>query len=273
MFSTRQKRIVQLIIFMVLLIIANPFDFGNQSAQAVGPGLESLDVTYLVDLTQQGSGQQAVETVSSVAVTAGNWGPAPGDQIVFDPYMRRAIRGAVLDYDEVPESCFDPRGAADPQMCVNAFHSTEVAVRFGPSFFTTPTEEGHIIRTPDDVMSTFIEESGHSWQEYAFETDGKMSGERIRETTIEDAHFWKKGREYQVKMYILNLDGEYLDLSDSQRTALLNAICGSDGYANPLGVEVPGYGPPPEWPAPDQWPTAAPRLSDHMDFCSANLSA
>lgn len=271
MFTQRKWQIAEIIIAIVLLIISNDRVFGKP-VEAVGPGLADLNVRGLTVLVQNGDGQTAVEQVHVLANALGNWGPAPEDLLIFDPYMMRDYRGAVIDYDEVPAGCFDPSGAADSEICVELFHISEASVRFGPSFFTTRTEAGEVIRTPDDIMATFIEETGHSWQEYAFETDGKMSGARIHQTLLEDSLYWAKGREYQVKKYILSLDGEYLDLSIDQRAALLAAICTSGSYANPLGAAIPEFGIPPGWPAPEHWPTIAPTLSDHMNYCSAQLN-
>lgn len=231
----------------------------------------TLDIQALYQMAENGQGQDALQAVANVARDAGNWQAAPGDAIAFDRYMPRTVRGAVIDFDEMPD-CDNPMVSPDPQMCRDDFRMKESQVRFGMSFFTTEADDGLEYRTPDDVLATYIEETGHSWQEYLFETDGNGDGSRLHETTMDDAKFWSAGREYQVKMYILNLDGKLLELSDSQRSMLLAQVCEGDAYANPLGKEVPSYGAPANWPYPEGWPTEAPSLSAHMDFCASQLS-
>lgn len=256
-----------LISVMVLLTVA----FFSRSAVVAVDDAPHLDVEHLYTLAQNGEGQQVILEVAAVAQARGAWSAAPGDELVFDPYMPRRFRGAVIDFDEAPPACFDPRGAFDTQRCVDEFRAKETQVRFGLSLFSTPTDKGVVIRTPDDVLATFIEETGHSWQEYAFETNGQMIGQRVRQTSLVEAQHWARGREYQVKMYLLSLDGEYLALSDNQRRMLLEQICKHDGYANPLGQAVPAYGSPHHWPHPEGWPVAAPTLDSHMAFCTSQL--
>ncbi|MBN1966098.1 MAG: hypothetical protein JW910_15720, partial [Anaerolineae bacterium] len=122
--------------------------------------------------------------------------------------------------------------------------------------------------TFDDVLSTYIEEVGHSWQEYLYETDGLGSGPRTRPTGYYEAMHFAPGSEYQVKLYILNLDGTVLHLSAEERARFVDAICEADGYANPVGREVPAYGAPTGWPNPEGWPTVAPTEAEHAALCT-----
>ncbi|WP_119070817.1 hypothetical protein [Aggregatilinea lenta] len=224
------------------------------------------DVDALHDLAESGQGDAALAVVVATAATVGGWSAAPGDAVVFAPYMARDTRGAVLDYDDLPD-CADPRVAVDEQSCISAFKMLEQQVRFGPSLFSTPQDGGAQVRPAfDDVLSTYIEEVGHSWQEYQYETEGRGEGARTRRTSKAEAVRWSTGREYQIKRYILSLDGSLIHLSGQQRSILVAQICG--GYADPLGHEVPPYGPPAGWPYPEGWPTAAPTPDALNAFCA-----
>ena len=256
-----------IVIITVLTIISDVLD--NNQVSAAGPSFANMNVSRLVDMADNGSGQAALEEVGNLAYGIGNFAPAPGDHIEYDPMMLSWIRGAVVDYDELPEACTssDPRMTFDSDACAEEFWATESAVRFGPSFFTTPLEDGSVeLREADDILATFIEETGHSWQEFQFETNGEGE-ERVRRTTLEDSLYWSAGREYQIKRYILNLDGDILNLSDKQRDNLTAQIC--NGYANPIGAEVPSYGAPTDWPNPEAWPVSNPSLDDILDLCQS----
>ena len=82
---------------------------------------------------------------------------------------------------------------------------------------------------------------------------------------------WRDGKrlvtgwEYQVKRYILSLDGSWLSLSAAERQELKSSVC--DGYANPRYRPVPEYSAPPLWPNPAGWPTTAPTASELRAFC------
>lgn len=268
--DTLKQQITKIVMAIIIAVIS--LNYSAFNAQATGPMAAELDVNQLITMSTKGEGQAAVSAVYEVAIGLGYWGPAPGDSVVYDKFMMRHIRGAVIDFDDVPAQCYDESVMVDTASCEARFRELEAQVRFGPSFFTTPTEDGKLIRAADDILATFIEEVGHSWQEYAFETHGAMRGPRKRQTTLEEAGYWSKGREYQIKMYILNLDGDVLELSDEQREIMLAQICQGDGYANPLGAEVPNFGPPPDWVRTDAWVTSTPTLSDHMEFCASQLS-
>jgi hypothetical protein len=231
-------------------------------AVAVGP-----DVASLVTMTANGEGQAALLQVAETALALGGWGPAPGDEIVYDPAMSDQVRGSVKVIDLPPGACVDEKLRRLTEECGYDFETGEQQVRFGRSMFSNPTEDGGAVARPvfDDVLATYIEEVGHSWQEYLYETEGKGGGPRVRLTSWDDAHYWAHGREYQVKTYILNLDGTLLALSDGQREELRSAIC--NGYANPIGQRVPSYGPPPGWANPDAWPTAVPTPEAWQALC------
>ncbi len=267
---TRSKKLALNILatLFILTTLVDQLAGANGQAWATGPGLADVNVSALIALVEDNQGQQAVEQIAELAYALGNFAAAPGDAIAYDPYMQRAFRGAVVDYDELPEACTS-RTAFDPEACAAAFWAMENKVRFGPSFFTTRQEDGsELPRSGDDMLATYIEETGHSWQEYQYETYGQ-GGDRARGTTLEDAHHWAPGREYQVKRYILSLDGDLIELSDMQRSSLKNAICISD-YASPIGNEVPSYGPPAGWPNPDGWPTSNPTLDELVSFCGVD---
>ncbi len=262
-----------ILIASVIIFLISQFTaiYGNASAD--GPTAANLNVNDLYDMAINGNGQSAVNQVADVAYSLGQWQPAPGDAVAYDGLMSIHIRGAMVDYDDVPAICRDKNQVPDPAACVETFRAQEKQVRFGRSFFSTPEADGTVsLRFADDILGTYIEEVGHSWQEYAFETDGNMSGERLHTTSLADADYWSSGREYQIKMYILGLDGILLELSDAERTSLVESVCRSDvDYAYPIGHEVPSYGPPSNWPHPELWPTSTPTLIDHMDFCAAEL--
>lgn len=262
--TSHSKRLIGKAIIISLVIILA----GQQlKAMAIGPNLKDVDVAHLVEMVEQGNGQAAVMQVSEIAFTLGHFTPAPNDTIVFDALMPLKYRGAVIDPDELPAACTSDNAKMtfDAEACANEFWAKEPTVRFGRSFFTTRQDDGTVvIRSADDMLATFIEETGHSWQEYLYETEGR-GGQRTRLTTLAESERWAAGREYQVKRYILNLDGNLLNLSEQQRTNLKAQICGD--YANPIGAEVPAYGAPADWPNPAGWPTANPTLDELLDFC------
>ncbi|MCB9436514.1 MAG: hypothetical protein H6673_05895 [Anaerolineales bacterium] len=252
-----------IVIFVTTIITNFPTD-----RQPPTVGSDDISIDELLALEASGEGQSAVIQVTQLAYELGHWAPAPGDIIVYDAFMSHRCRGATIDYDELPEACTSnrPEMTFDSEICAAEFWAQEPMVRFGRSFFTTPIGGGKVVpRTIDDVLATFIEETGHSWQEYQFETDGH-GGERIHPTTLEESRYWAPGREYQVKRYILSLDGTLLNLSATQRANTVTYIC--TGYANPIGSEVPPYSAPPEWPNPEGWPTTNPTPDELMDFCS-----
>jgi hypothetical protein len=106
-------------------------------------------------------------------------------------------------------------------------------VRFG--FFTFANEKVNGVTVPrpvDDMLSVYIEEVGHSWQEYLFETEGRGSGERTRLISAFESQYWGPGWEYQVKRYILSLNSTWLSLSRAERREIKASICKKDchGY-------------------------------------------
>jgi hypothetical protein len=251
-----------LVTMMVLFAISLGIYRNVSSVFAAGP-----DVASLVAMVHNGEGESALQLVVETAATLGNWGPAPGDTVVYDRFMSRNVRGAVQDYDDLPD-CSNPKISPDEQACIAQFQALEQQVRFGPSLFSTPQDDGSAAPRPtfDDLLSTYIEEVGHSWQEYLYETDGRGNGARTRLTSQAESEHWGPGREYQIKMYILSLDGTLLTLSDQQRANLRGQIC--DGYANPVGHDVPAYAAPAGWPNPDGWPTVTPTQEALQAFCA-----
>lgn len=258
---TRKSFFAALPAFAVFSLIVYQVLFALTPASAAGP-----EVVTLYDLVQNGQGDMALQQVVDYAQQLGGWMPAPGDELVFDPYLSRKARGSMLDTDELP-NCADPLVATDEASCIAQFRTLERQVRFGPSLFTTPTEDGTVEVRPafDDLLSTYIEESGHSWQEYLYETNGLGSGSRSRQTSKAESDRWAAGREYQIKRYILSLDGGLFQLSDQQRETLRGQICLD--YANPMGHEVSAYGAPAGWPNPQGWPVTAPTAEEFQVFC------
>ncbi|MBN1966662.1 MAG: hypothetical protein JW910_18565 [Anaerolineae bacterium] len=264
------RRIVRRALFSAVMaaaalaMVAQQLAFAVGSVSATGP-----EVMTLLDMVADGQGQAAVQLVASTAMELGGWQAAPGDELVFDRFLSRKIRGASQDFDEMPYDCNDPNVSADPAACRSAFEIQERQVRLGWSFFTNPSDDGTPAARPafDDLLSTYIEEVGHSWQEYLYETDGRGTGARTRQTTMAESERWSNGREYQVKMYILNLDGTLINLSDEQRISLTVQIC--EGYASPIGSEVPPFGAPVGWPNPEGWPMVAPSSADFQSFCAS----
>lgn len=241
----------------------------GQPVLAVGPDSSHLltpDALY--DLVLQGQGAVAVARLATLALDLGGWQPAPGDELVFDPGLARNVRGSVQTVDLPPFECLDAKLAQFASGCNNDLVSKQHLVRLGRAAFVAAGEDGR--ETPrhnvDDMLAVLIEEAGHSWQEYLFETEGQGDA-RIRQTSYENWLYWSPGWEYQVKMYILNLDGTLLQLSAEERAEFVGAICRADGYANLLGHHVPAYGAPAGWPNPAGWPTADPSPVEHATFC------
>ncbi len=261
--NRRGRLATWLVLVVVLCLGAAQFNRAARPAFAAGPDMRSV-----FEMVNNGQGEAALQLVMEQAAVLGNWGPAPGDEVVFDKYMARGVRGAVQDFDELPYDCADPKVSMDEAVCLENFRLRERQVRFGRSLFTTPAEDGTIAPRPvfDDLLSTYIEEVGHSWQEYLYETDGLSSPQRTRLTSLAEAERWAPGREYQIKRYILALDGDLLALSGQQREALMDAICG--GYASPIGHEVPGYSAPDSWPEAAAWPVTTPTVDELAALCT-----
>lgn len=229
------------------------------------------EVQSVFEMVQQGDGQAAVTLVAETALARGGWAPAPGDTAVFDASLAWNIRGEVMVRDRIPAECEYPKLARTMgDVCTTDLESKQALVRFGATMFSEPQPDGSLLprATFDDVLSTYIEEVGHSWQEYLYETDGLGSGERTRVTEWNDSKVLGPGWEYQIKAYILSLDGTLLTLSDVERGRLLGNICDDDGYANPLGHAVMPYGAPATWPNPEGWPVTEPTLDEWQALCA-----
>jgi hypothetical protein len=242
---------------------------------SVGEERSPVDATTLYELTLNGAGDGAVRQLATHADARGGWGPAPGDTVAYDPDLALSVRASVRMVDFPPDECTDPiMKRHTGNECKIDFTKKQDLVRFGYSTFVEVLEAGNSAPrlSLDDLLSVYIEEVGHSWQEYHYETEGRGSGERTRLTSAAASSYWAAGSEYQVKMYILSLDGTWLLLSDTERDELKTAICADDGYANPMlntfADAVPDYGPPPDWPNPEGWPTAAPTMEEFQMFCN-----
>jgi len=229
-----------------------------------------LDTQALYEMAMRGDGSQALSEVREIAEALGGWKPAPGDIIMYDSSIADNVRGVVLAIDSPPCECADPKLRRLTSECDDNFQRNQNLVRFGDGMFATPGPDGTPIprAAPDDLLSTYIEEVGHSWQEYLYETEGNGQGPRLRLTSWETGHAWKAGWEYQVKVYILNLNDTVLVLSNDERVMLLKNICRPEGYANPINPVVPPYGPPPDWPHPQGWPTENPTQQELDQFCA-----
>ncbi len=234
---------------------------------ALGP-----DATELFEQVQNGRADAALQAVVDTALALGHWGPAPGDQVAFDAGLACNVRGAVLVPDTAPFECSDRKLSRGMDACERDFTAGQNLVRFGPSLFSTVMPDGSRVARPvfDDLLSTYIEETGHSWQEYLHETEGLGTGERIHPTTWEETLRYQHGWEYQVKAYILSLDGSLIHLSSEERHELYVVICDDSGYANPMGYAMPTYGPPPDWPHPQGWPVSAPTAEEFAAFCAGS---
>jgi hypothetical protein len=235
-----------------------------QMTKATVPEYTALD---LFELAANGQGDAAVQDLAALAETRGGWGPAPGDETAFAPTMRLAVASTVA-IDEPPQDCTIPdRTQPRNPDCGRDFQRDQNLVSFGPETFEMMRRNGTSAprATVDDILSVYIEEVGHSWQEYCYETEGRCQGERTRITTWIEGKQQAAGWEYQTKMYILSLDGTLLKLSSGERAQLSSSICA--GYADPRYTGVSAYGPPPGWPNPAGWPTTTPTQEQFQAFC------
>ncbi len=237
-----------------------------RSAAAVAPDM----TTELYELVMNAQGDAALQTVISEAQTLGGWGAAPGDVVVYDTDLADGIGGAVRFIDSGPVDCVNPKIARQMEDCLIDYSLKENWVRLGRTMFVAGIADSQPAPQPafDDLLATYIEEVGHSWQEYLHETDGLGSGPRLHPTAWEDGKYYQVGWEYQIKRYVLSLDGNLLNLSDEARARLMRDICDADGYANPMKGQIPTYGAPADWPHAESWPTAAPTPDEFQTFCA-----
>jgi hypothetical protein len=225
----------------------------------------------LYDLAQHGQGSEAIRRVTNEAEAQGGWTLAPGYQAVYDASIVFPCRAAVQVVDDPPMECSNPRLSRLSPDCDGSPIDTRLAqkVRFGPGLFMNPGPDQTLTPRPtfDDVLSTYIEEIAHSWQEYWFENQG--TAVKPGRTSYEEWLYWKPGWEYQAKRYVLALDGLWLSLSALEHAALCADICDPNGYANPTRHHVAPADPPPGWPMPAAWPLTAPSADDWESFCAA----
>jgi hypothetical protein len=233
---------------------------------ATGPDNDAT----LYGLLESGQEEVALQMLVDTAVERGGWEPAPGNTVVYDPALPWNVRAEVMARDLLPVECSVPKLARLTEECGLDLVSQQDLVRFGRSTFVNPQPGGDVLPRPafDDLLSTYIEEVSHSWQEYLFETEGQGSGPRGRKMSWDEVSYWAHGWEYQAKHYILSLDGILLSLSDEEREALKGYICEDDSYANPLGHAVPDYSAPAGWPNPEGWPTTTPTPDELYAFCA-----
>ena len=263
---TRQYRLILgTACIIVLGLGVYLFRLTSQPTHALNP---NNSAPALFELVSNDQGDGAVGQLAALAVARGGWGPAPDDEVVYDAHLRSSQRAStqVSDYaDDCEQSKFDRPGPG----CFTDFTTQQFLVRFGFFTFADETDDGATVpRALDDMLSIYIEEVGHSWQEYLFETEGRGSGERVRLISAFESKYWAAGWEYQVRRYLLSLDGTWLTLSDAERHEIWTAMCTKKGYANPTNHVVPTYGPPPGWPNPAGWPTIAPTPNELGVLCT-----
>jgi hypothetical protein len=264
--NTRSLKSLGLALF--ILVSLGVFQI-SQMTQLAGAADPDDDAITLYELTLNGNGDLAVQQLAEIALARGGWGPAPEDSVVYDPDLALSVRASVHIVDLPPGECTDPMMKHHTgSECNIDFTRQQDLVRFGYSAFVEVAEDGSLAPrlSVDDLLSVYIEEVGHSWQEYLYETGGRGSGER-KSTSWEASKYWGSGWEYQAKMYILSLDGTWLTLSDAERAEVKTAICAEGGYANPTKSALSTYGPPPGWPNPQGWPTVAPTVEEFQTFC------
>lgn len=232
---------------------------------------EGEDPAALYQMVQNGQVEEAVQIVVAAGYERGGWGPAPGDVVVFDANLPPEIGGQVNIIDLPFLECIDAKPPWVPADCQRDFTYQQNQVRLGYGLFAPPHADGNPgpWSTFDDLLSVYIEEVGHSWQEYLYETGGLGSGPRTRQTRSEDGNYRFTGWEYQIKRYILSLDGSWLALSAEQHNRLRADMCTEGGYANPVGRRMDAYGPPSGWPNPAGWPTSVPTAGEWAAFCAA----
>lgn len=252
----------------VCYLVAMLLAIGRWSPRSVSYAepAQELSVIALQKMALEGEGQLAIEIIALEARRRGAWAPAIGDRVVYDEKLAFPTRGVVLVVDVPPAECGMPLGInSTPSVCQIDLTTRQNQIRFGFALFMDAADHSHLTAA-DDLLAVYIEEMGHSWQEYMWETDGRLDGERHITTWEEDAQL-RRGWEYQAKRYLLSLDGTWLALSTGERALLVGQICAPDGYANPKGWLYPPYGPPPGWPNPTGWITAKPDAETVQAFC------
>jgi hypothetical protein len=256
------RRLMHLV---MLALLAAPLIGRHAPARAMGE-----DANALYQMVINGQTDEALQAVIDEAWSRGGWQAAPGDLVVYDPYLPPWVGGAIWVIDQPPFECSDAKLRLMIAECQINFAAKENRVRIGRSMFVKDLPDGSSAPrlATDDIVATYLEEVGHSWQEYLYETEGVGSGARTRQTSWEYGTQNMHGWEYQIKRYILSLNGAQLALSGEVQARLRMDICGADGYANPVGRNIPAYGPPPGWPNAQGWPMAAPTPEEYAVFCA-----
>lgn len=253
---------------LMLLVLITGIGVSPAQAQVVA------DTLVLHRMILYDQGQEAVTLLAEEALARGNWAPAAGDEVVFVSEMVDFLMARTVAIDVEPDNCNLPRSIQTRNLeppnpdCGRNFQHHQNLIQFGAATFVSAIGDGIFVPRPlDDILSVYIEEVSHSWQEYCYETEGRCAGERSRHTTWGEGRRLESGWEYQAKKYILNLDGVVLDLSDGERAELTWHIC--EGYAYPMYSEVLPYGPPEGWVHPQGWPLHTPTAAEFNTFCSS----
>ncbi len=140
----------------------------------IGTAIEPVDALALYHQALNGEGATAVQVLADAAARLAIRGLPPGDSVTYDPSMARNVRGQVRVADTLPVECanpdlqpFNPWGNRYSHLCQNELLQGENLVRLGRSAFLNPADDGSATPRPcfDDLLATYIEEVGHSWQE------------------------------------------------------------------------------------------------------------
>lgn len=165
-----------------LLLVAFGLSTYYLNARTHAATVDTLDVQGIYQQLEAGQGDLVLQSVARLAERRGGWTFAPGDAVIFDPGMRAVRRAATIRVDDPPPSCNDTRqiyrDGMDRETCIAAYQAVERQLRFGLSTFSNPLPDGSSEprQAFDDVLATYIEEAGHSWQEYFYETEGRGYG-------------------------------------------------------------------------------------------------
>lgn len=249
---------------------------------------KAVELLYII-WSQEGDRDKVFEILADSAYFIGGWTPSPQDigyigyrsfggggrgGIVADDYPAEDIEEFLevwcrdnLGPQETVVNCKDRlRDTAELQSIIDSIENSpyERGVYFSSQLILTGSE-----RRPytGDLLSTIIEEFGHSQQEWLFESssDPQQSGQ----TSYVEIRQHGPGRELQVKLYILylNCTGE-ISISSEQINNLKDHICDPTFYGINENTPLPNdYGPPTNWPHPEGWLTQNDR-PNHVLLCN-----